>query len=67
MRAYDAHFVIEKNTLIKRIIKMRTDGVDEDKFKYLVSNFGGIVPELKSLTSLIKDKVALIFTNAPTY
>lgn len=46
---------------------MRTDGVDEDKFKYLVSNFGGIVPELKSLTPLIKDKVALIFTNAPTY
>lgn len=67
LRAYGAHFVIGKNTLIKKIIKMRTEGIEEDEFKHLEQQYGGIVPELKSLTPLLKDKIALIFTDAPVF
>jgi large subunit ribosomal protein LP0 len=67
LRAYGAHFVINKNTLTKKIIKMRTEGIQEDEFKHLEQDFGGLVPELKALTPLLKDKIALIFTDAPVY
>lgn len=33
-----------KNTLTKKIIKMRTEGIEEDEFKHLEQNFGGLVP-----------------------
>jgi large subunit ribosomal protein LP0 len=67
LRAYGAHFVINKNTLTKKIIKMRTEGIQEDEFKHLEQNFGGVIPELKTLVPLLKDKIALIFTDAPVY
>ena len=67
LRAYGAQFVINKNTLTKKIIKMRTEGIEEDEFKHLEQSFGGIVPELKSLVPLLKDKIALIFTDAPVF
>lgn len=35
LRTYDAHLIINKNTLTKKIIKMRTEGIDEDEFKHL--------------------------------
>lgn len=35
LRAYDASLIINKNTLTKKIIKMRTEGIQEDEFKHL--------------------------------
>lgn len=46
---------------------MRTEGIEEDEFKYLEQQYGGLIPELKALTPLLKDKIALIFTDAPVY
>lgn len=67
LRAYGAHFVINKNTLTKKVLKMRTEGIEEDEFKHLEQSYGGKVPELKTLIPLLKDKIALIFTDAPVY
>lgn len=67
LRAYGAQFIINKNTLTKKIIKMRTEGIQEEEFKHLEQSYGGLVPELKNLTPLLKDKIALIFTDAPVY
>ena len=46
---------------------MRTDGIEEDEFKHLEEQFGGKIPGLKVLTPLLKQKVALIFTDASVY
>lgn len=45
---------------------MRVEGVDEE-FKHLEQQFGGKIPELAALTPLLKEKVALIFTDASVY
>ena len=67
LRAYDANLVINKNTLTKKIIRMRTDGIDDEEFKYLEKQYGGKIPQLKCLIPLLKDKIALIFTEAPVF
>jgi len=35
LRSYDSHLIINKNTLTKKIINMRTQGIEEEEFKYL--------------------------------
>ena len=35
LRAYDAHLIINKNTLTKKILRMRTEQIEEDEFKHL--------------------------------
>ena len=67
LRSYDAHFIINKNTLTKKIIRMRTEGIEEDEFKYLSEQYGGLIPELSCLIPLLKDKIALIFTDSPVF
>lgn len=67
LRAYDAHFVVNKNTLTKKVIRMRTEGIEEDEFKHLAEKYGGVIPGLKCLIPLLKDKIALIFTDSPVY
>ena len=66
LRAFNGTLVIAKNTLVKRIIKLRTEGIDADEFKHL-EQFGGKVPELKILSPILKDKIALIFCDAPVF
>jgi large subunit ribosomal protein LP0 len=46
---------------------MRTDGIEEAEFKHLATQFGGVIPELKVLSEKLKDKVAIIFTDAPVF
>lgn len=46
---------------------MRTDGIEEEEFEYLEKQYGGKIPELKALTPLLKQKIALIFTEASIY
>ena len=43
---------------------MRTEGINEEEFQHLEQQYGGRVPELKALIPLLKEKVALIFTDA---
>lgn len=66
LRAYNGTLVIAKNTLIKKILRLRIDGIQEEEFRHL-EQFGGKVPELKILTPILKDKIALIFCDAPVY
>lgn len=66
LRSYNGTLVIAKNTLVKKIIRLRTEGITEDEFKHL-EQFGGKVPELKILTPILKDKIALIFCDAPVF
>lgn len=35
LRAHNGVLVISKNTLIKKIIKLRTDGIEDESFKHL--------------------------------
>lgn len=67
LRAYNGTLVISKNTLIKKIIKMRTEGIEEEEFKHLEQEHGGLIPELSNLVPVMKDKVALIFCDAPVF
>lgn len=67
LRSYDSHLVINKNTLTKKIIKMRTEGIDEEEFKYLEEEFGGRIKGLEALVPILKDKIALIFSDAPIF
>lgn len=46
---------------------MRVEGIEEDEFKHLEQQFGGKIPELKVLSDLLKDKVAIIFSDASVY
>lgn len=45
---------------------MRIEGIEEAEFKYL-EQYGGKIPELSALVGLMKEKVALIFTEASVY
>ena len=67
LRPFNSQLVISKNTLIKKALKMRTDGIEEEEFEYLEKQYGGKIPELKALTPLLKQKIALIFTEASIY
>lgn len=46
---------------------MRVEGIDEPEFRHLEQQFGGKIEELKVLTPLLKEKVALIFSDASVY
>jgi large subunit ribosomal protein LP0 len=46
---------------------MRVEGVLDTEFKHLEQQFGGIIPQLASLEDLIKEKVAIIFSDASVY
>lgn len=46
---------------------MRVEGITEDEFRPLEQQFGGKIPELAVLTPLIKEKVALIFSDASVH
>lgn len=67
LRATNSILVISKNTLIKKIIRMRTEGIDDEEFSHLEQQYGGKIPELSALIPLLKQKVALIFTEASVY
>jgi large subunit ribosomal protein LP0 len=67
LRQYKGVLVISKNTLIKKIIKMRTKGIEEDEFKHLAEKYGGIIPELDCLSEKMVEKVALIFCDGSVY
>lgn len=46
---------------------MRVEGIQDEEFKHLETEFGGKIPELNLLTPKLKDKVALIFSDASIY
>ena len=46
---------------------MRTEGIEDPEFKYLEEQYGGKIPELNVLIPFMKQKVALIFTEASIY
>lgn len=46
---------------------MRVEGINEDEFRPLEQQFGGKIPELAVLTPLLKEKVALIFSDASVH
>jgi large subunit ribosomal protein LP0 len=46
---------------------MRVEGIEEPEFRHLEQQFGGKIEELKVLTPLLKEKVALIFSDASVY
>jgi large subunit ribosomal protein LP0 len=46
---------------------MRVEGINEEEFKPLEQQFGGKIPELAILTPLLKEKVALIFSDASVH
>jgi large subunit ribosomal protein LP0 len=56
-------------TLLINIIKLKSAPLDPVKTPYYneLSKFGQPKPELKALVPLLKDKVALIFTNAAVF
>lgn len=67
LRAYNSTLVISKNTLIKKVVQMRANGIDEEEFRPLEQQFGGKIPELAVLAPLLKEKVALIFSDASVH
>ena len=46
---------------------MRVDGIENEEFRHLEQQFGGKIPELAVLTPLLKEKVALIFSDASVH
>lgn len=46
---------------------MRTEGINEPEFKHLEKQFGGVIPELAVLVNELKNKVAIIFSDAPVF
>lgn len=46
---------------------MRVQGINEEEFRHLEQQFGGKIPELSVLTPLLKEKVALIFSDASVH
>jgi large subunit ribosomal protein LP0 len=46
---------------------MRIDGIDSEEFRHLEQQFGGKIPELAALLPLLKQKVALIFSDASVH
>lgn len=49
------------------MLDMRTQGIEEEEFSHLTQQYGGKIPELAVLKPLIKEKVALIFTESSIY
>jgi len=45
---------------------LRINGIDEPEFKHL-EQYGGKIPELKALLPVLKDKIALVFCDAPVF
>lgn len=46
---------------------MRTEGIEEEEFKHLEKQYGGKIPELRALTPILKDKIALIFCDSSIF
>jgi large subunit ribosomal protein LP0 len=46
---------------------MRTEGIEDEEFSHLEQQYGGKIPELSALIPLLRQKVALIFTEASVY
>ncbi len=46
---------------------MRVEGIEDETLKHLEQEHGGRIPELQVLVPLLKDKVALIFCDAPVF
>ena len=46
---------------------MRVDGIEDEVFKHLEAEHGGKIPGLNILLPLLKDKVALIFSDASVF
>jgi large subunit ribosomal protein LP0 len=46
---------------------MRAEGIEEAEFKHLEQQFGGKIPELRTLLPHLKEKVAIIFSDAPVF
>lgn len=67
VRGYNSHLIINKNTLTKKVLRMRTEGIEEDEFKYLEEQYGGKIPELAAIIPILKDKIALIMSDAPIF
>ena len=51
----------EMKTLVKKILQMRAEGIEEAEFKHLEKDYGGLIKELNVLVPKMVDKVALIF------
>ncbi len=62
-KMYNPHFI---QTLIKKILNLRINGIEDAEFKHL-EQYGGKIPELKVLLPVLKDKIALIFCDAPVF
>ena len=45
---------------------MRVEGIDDEEFRHLEEH-GGKMPELAALVPMLKEKVALIFSDAPVF
>lgn len=74
LRTHQSTLVVSKNvpititqTLIKKVIRMRTQGIEDPEFKHLETEHGAKIPELNTLIPLLKDKVALIFSDASVH
>lgn len=67
LRPTNGSLVISKNTLVKKILKMRTEGIQEEEFKYLEKQYGGIIENLKTLVPMMNGKIALIFSDCPVF
>ena len=46
---------------------MRIEGIEDEEFSHLEKQYGGKIPELSVLIPILKQKVALIFTEASVY
>ncbi len=46
---------------------MRVEGIEDEEFKHLEAEHGGKIPGLSILLPLLKDKIALIFSDASVF
>jgi large subunit ribosomal protein LP0 len=46
---------------------MRVEGIEDEEFKHLEAEYGGKIPGLSILLPLLKDKIALIFSDASVF
>ena len=46
---------------------MRTEGIEEEEFKHLEKDYGGVIKELEALSPKMVDKIALIFCDASIF
>jgi len=62
--------LIGKNTVIRKIVELRTKALDDPKLEKLndkLKKFGAPIPELNNLLPLISKKVGMIFTDEPVF